>query len=42
MRRGDGEEPPKLPFKEKRNLMSLNVQDHAYKLLGVDLFRIRG
>ena len=28
------EEPPELPFKEKRNLMSFNVQDHAYKLLG--------
>jgi transposase len=35
-------EPPELPFKEKRNLMSFNVQEHAYKLLGVDLFRIRG
>ncbi len=36
------EEPPELPFKEKRNLMSFKVQDHAYKILGVDLFRIRG
>lgn len=36
------EEPPELPFKEKRNLLSFNVHDHAYKLLGVDLFRIRG
>jgi transposase len=36
------EEPPELPFKEKRNLMSFNVQEHAYKMLGVDLFRIRG
>src|SRR5262249_18172244 len=36
------EEPPELSFKEKRNLMSFNVQDHAYKMLGVDLFRVRG
>jgi transposase len=36
------QEPPELPFKEKRNLLSFNVHDHAYKLLGVDLFRIRG
>jgi transposase len=36
------EDPPELPFKDKRNMMSFNVQDHAYKLLGVDLFRIRG
>jgi transposase len=28
------EEPPELPFKEKRNLMSFNVQEHAYKMLG--------
>jgi len=35
------EEPPELPLKEKRNLMSFNVRDHAYKMLGVDLFRIR-
>jgi transposase len=36
------EEPPELLLKEKRNLMSFNVRDHAYKMLGVDLFRIRG
>lgn len=36
------EEPPELPLKEKRNLLSFNVRDHAYKMLGVDLFRIRG
>src|SRR5262245_53779397 len=36
------EEPPELPLKGKRNLMSFNVRDHAYKMLGVDLFRIRG
>jgi transposase len=36
------EEPPELPLKGKQNLMSFNVRDHAYKMLGVDLFRIRG
>ncbi|MBO0723665.1 MAG: IS110 family transposase [Blastocatellia bacterium] len=36
------EEPPKLPFKKRRDLMSFNVKDHTYKMLGVDLFRIPG
>jgi transposase len=36
------DEPPELPMKEKRNLLSFNVREHAYKLVGVDLFRVRG
>lgn len=36
------DEPPPLPGGEKRNTLSFNVRDHAYKLTGVDLFRIKG
>jgi transposase len=36
------DEPPPLPFGEKRQTLSFNVREHAYKLTGVDLFRIRG
>jgi transposase len=36
------EELPELPLKKKRNLMSFNVGDHAYKMLGGIIFRIRG
>jgi transposase len=28
------DEPPELPLKGKQNLMSFNVRDHAYKMLG--------
>lgn len=36
------DEPPRLEGREKRSRVSFNVRDHAYKLLGVDLFRIKG
>lgn len=36
------DEPPPLPGGEKRHRMSFNVRDEAWKLLGVDLFRIQG
>jgi hypothetical protein len=36
------EEPPELPFRKRLDRMSFNVKDHAYKMLGVDLFRIHG
>jgi len=40
-RKGD-EYPPPLVGGEKRQRMSFNVRDYAYKLLGVDLFRVQG
>jgi transposase len=36
------ETPPALPRGEKASTVSFNVRDHAYKLTGTDLFRIRG
>jgi hypothetical protein len=36
------DEPPPLPEGEKRNRFSFNVRDEAWKLTGVDLFRIKG
>jgi transposase len=36
------DEPPPLPGGEKRQTLSFNVREHAYKLTGVDLFRIKG
>lgn len=36
------EEPPELPRGEKQSRVSFNVREHAYKLTGTDLFRIRG
>lgn len=36
------EEPPPLPRGEKPSSLSFNVREHAYKLAGTDLFRIRG
>jgi len=36
------DEPPPLPGGEKRQTLSFNVRAHAYKLTGVDLFRIQG
>lgn len=35
------EEPPES-LTRKTNLMSFNVQDHIYKMVGVDLFRLTG
>jgi transposase len=39
---GRGDEPPPLPGGPKRQTMSFDVRTHAYKLIGVDLFRIKG
>lgn len=39
--KGD-DDPPPLVGGEKRQRMSFNVRDYAYKLLGVDLFRVQG
>jgi transposase len=36
------DEPPPLPGGEKRQTLCFNVREHAYKLIGVDLFRISG
>jgi transposase len=36
------DEPPPLPEGAKRNRLSFNVRDEAWKLTGVDLFRING
>ncbi len=36
------DEPPRSAEAEKRNRLSFNVRDEAWKLTGVDLFRIRG
>jgi hypothetical protein len=36
------DEPPRLDGREKPRRVSFNVREHAYKLLGVDLFRIKG
>jgi transposase len=36
------DEPPPYSGGEKRQRMSFNVRDYAYKLLGVDLFRVQG
>jgi transposase len=38
---GSDDEPPPLPGR-KRQTMSFDVRRHAYKLTGVDLFRIKG
>ena len=38
---GRDDEPPPLPGR-KRQTMSFDVRSHAYKLTGVDLFRIKG
>jgi transposase len=36
------DEPPPLEGRAKKSRVSFNVRDEAYKLLGVDLFRIKG
>jgi transposase len=36
------DEPPKPEGRPKKSRVSFNVRDEAYKLLGVDLFRIKG
>jgi transposase len=36
------DDPPPLPEGEKRNLLSFNVRNEAWKLMGVDLFRVKG
>jgi len=36
------DEPPTMEGRAKRSRVSFNVRDEAYKLLGVDLFRIKG
>jgi hypothetical protein len=36
------DEPPAGEGRHKRQSMSFNVRDHAWRLLGVDLFRIKG
>lgn len=36
------DQPPPLAGREKRQTMSFNVRDEAWKLLGVALFRIKG
>jgi transposase len=36
------DEPPAMGGRQKRSRVSFNVRDEAYKLLGVDLFRIKG
>ncbi len=36
------DEPPPLPTGEKQSRMSFNVRDEAWKLMGVDLFRVQG
>jgi transposase len=36
------DEPPRMDGKPKRSRVSFNVRDEAYKLVGVDLFRIKG
>ena len=36
------DEPPSGSGSNKRQRMSFNVRDHAWKLLGIDLFRIKG
>ncbi len=36
------DEPPPLEGRPKKSRMSFNVRDEAYKLLGVDLFRVKG
>lgn len=36
------DEPPPLEGRPKRSRVGFNVRDEAYKLLGVDLFRIKG
>ena len=38
---GKDDEPPPVPGR-KRQTLSFDVRSHAYKLLGVDLFRIKG
>jgi transposase len=37
-----GDQGPKLGSGEKRQRMSFNVREYAYKLTGVDLFRVKG
>jgi len=39
---GSDEEPPPMPGRGKRQTMSFDVRGHAWKLTGVDLFRIKG
>jgi transposase len=36
------DEPPPLEGRPKKSRVSFNVRDEAYKLVGVDLFRIKG
>jgi transposase len=36
------DEPPPLPKGEKQSRLSFNVRDEAWKLMGVDLFRVQG
>jgi transposase len=36
------DEPPPVEGRAKRSRVSFNVRDEAYKLVGVDLFRIKG
>src|SRR5215208_453694 len=36
------DEPPRLGGSQKRQSMSFNVRDYAYRLTGVDLFRVKG
>jgi transposase len=36
------DEPPPLEGRPKKSRVSFNVRDEAYKLLGVDLFRVKG
>lgn len=36
------DEPPPLPEGEKRSQINFNVRDQAWKLIGTDLFRIKG
>ena len=36
------DDPPPLPGREKKSRVCFNVRDEAYKLMGVDLFRING
>jgi transposase len=35
-------EPPPFEGREKKSRVSFNVRDEAYKLIGVDMFRIKG
>jgi transposase len=35
-------EPPRMEGRPKKSRVSFNVRDEAYKLVGVDLFRIKG